>query len=334
MILAGDIGATNTRLALFERSANKFRAVAEEKFSSPAFPSLGAIVERFLSGKQQPIESACFGVPGPVTNGVAKITNLPWTVEAVEIERLLRLKSTGLINDLTANAYGLSELSDADFVTLNEGKRAAGNAAIISAGTGLGQAGMFFDDKTGRLRPFGTEGGHADFAPRNEIETELLRYLQRKFGRVSVERAVSGQGIDNIYDFLRDTRREEEPPWLAEEMAFALDKAAVIGKNANSGKAPICERTMQIFVALYGAEAGNLALKMLAVGGVFIGGGIAPKILPQLQTGAFLQSLFDKGRMRELLEAMPVRIVLNDKAALLGAAHYAFYEQQQQSART
>jgi glucokinase len=325
MILAGDIGGTNTRLALFEPTEQGFSTAAEEKFSSSAFASLAEIVQVFLSGKSASVECACFGVAGPVQGKTAKITNLTWVAETDDIADLLGHEKVGLINDLEANAYGLNELNENDFLILNEGEsNTAGNRAIISAGTGIGQAGIY--NRNGELRPFATESGHADFAPRNELEIDLLRYLLTKFERVSVERVVSGLGLQNIYDFLRDTKRAEEPSWLAEEIKNSKDVGAVISQNGLTGKSAICSQTLDIFVSLYGAEAGNMALHLLATGGVYIGGGIAPKILPKLKEKPFLESFFAKGRMRELLELITVRVILNDKAALLGAAHFAFYE--------
>jgi glucokinase len=328
MILAGDIGGTSTRLALCEQNGKNFCVVSEEKFSSAKFSGLDAIIGKFLSGKSHKIERACFGVPGPITGETIKLANLPWTVDAKNVKSLLGLQKIGLINDLEANAYGLSEFEEKDFVVLNKGeKNPFGNAAIISAGTGLGEAGLHYEEElNGKLRPFASEGGHADYAPRNDLEIALLRFLIAKFGRVSVERVVSGQGLVNIYEFLRDTRRAEEPAWLRAEIIEKGDAAATISKNGIDGKSAICELALDLFASAYGAAAGNLALKMLATGGVFLGGGIAPKILSKLQSPVFLESFIAKGRMCGLLEKIPVRVVLNDKAALLGAAHYAFYE--------
>ena len=327
MILAGDIGGTNTRLALFEKNEQGFVAIAEEKFSSQAFGDLSEIVNKFLLIQNVAVEQACFGVAGPVEGDIADITNLSWVIDATHVKQLLGHDQVSLINDLEANAYGLRELSEKDFVLLNQGDgNPTGNAAIISAGTGLGQAGLYFDPQTKSFHPFATEGGHADFAPRNDLEIELLRFLTGKFGRVSIERIVSGTGLVNIYEFLRETKREIEPDWLAEEMK-SNDAGAVISEVAMNRRAGICERCLEIFISLYGAEAGNFGLKMKATGGVFIGGGIAPKILPKLQEPAFLESFLAKGRMRPLLEKMPLKVVLNDKAALLGAAHFAFYKQ-------
>lgn len=333
MILAGDIGGTNARLALCERNGRRsFDLIAEDKYSSGEFESFAPIIEKFLDGKTGKIVAACFGVPGAVTGGAVKPANLSWTIDANEIERSFGIERVALINDLEANAYGLNELLPQDFAVLSEGtKNPGGNAAIISAGTGLGEAGLHFEAETKILRPFASEGGHADFAPRTDLEIELLRFLRAKFGRVSVERVLSGHGLQNIYEFLRDTKRAEEPVWLAQEIAATPDAAAVISKNGIVGKTRICEFALEIFTAVYGAEAGNLALKMLATGGIFLGGGIAPKILPKLREPAFIESFQAKGRMRELMQKIPVRVVLNDKAALLGAAHFAFYELANQS---
>jgi glucokinase len=327
MILAGDIGGTNTRLALFEKTEQGFLPISEETFSSSAYQSLSKIVQAFLGRKAHSVDCACFGVAGPVQGRTAKVTNLTWIADADSIGELIGHERVGLINDLEANAYGLNELNENDFLILNKGEpNPTGNRAIISAGTGLGEAGIL--NKEGELHPFATESGHADFAPRNELEIELLRYLLTKFERVSIERVVSGLGLQNIFDFLRDTKRAEEPAWLAEEIKKSSDVGAVISRNGLEGKSAICEQTLNIFVSLYGAEAGNMALRLLATGGVYIGGGIAPKILGKLKEKTFLNSFLSKGRMRELLELMPARVILNDKAALLGAAYFAHYKLQ------
>lgn len=325
MILAGDIGGTSTRLALFEKNEQGFLSLTEEKFPSSEFQNLQEIVKLFLEKNSCSVERACFGVAGPVKGKTAKLQNLPWIVDTREIEKIIETNKIGLINDLEANAYGLNELKADEFEEINKGEQIEnGNRAVVSAGTGLGQAGIF--NKNGELIPFATEGGHSDFAPRNELETELLLYLKPKFERVSAERVVSGMGLENIYEFLRDTKRAEEPLWLAEEIQAEDDYGEVISKYGMNGEVAICERALNIFVSLYGAEAGNFALKILATGGVYIGGGIAPKILPKLKEKAFFESFADKGRMRELLEQMPVSVILNDEAALLGAAHFAYYK--------
>lgn len=325
MILAGDIGGTNTRLALFEKTGQGFHSVAEKKFPSSSHKNLAEIVQIFLGENAHPVDRACFGVPGPVRGKAATLQNLPWIVDTDDLAHLLEHNRIGLINDLEANAYGLKELDENEFAVLNQGEpNPSGNYAVISAGTGLGQAGIH--NENGKLRPFATEGGHTDFAPRNEIEMDLLRYLLTKFERVSVERVVSGMGLQNIYEFLRDVKHAEEPSWLAEEIRENGDVGAVVSKCGLDGKAAICDQALDIFISLYGAAGGNLALQILATGGVYLGGGIAPKILPKLKEDKFLKSFTAKGRMRELLEKIPVRVVLNDKAALIGAAHFAFYE--------
>src|SRR5262249_30122696 len=223
--------------------------------------------------------------------------------------------------DLEAHAWGIDELGEDDFVSLNSAKPAVGNAALIAAGTGLGEAGMYWDGT--RRRVFAGEGGHADFAPRNDLEIALHQYLMRKFGHVSCERLLSGPGLKNIYDFLRDSQTEEELPWLRDEMSRTEEPAALIGNCGLNGKAQICERALDVQIAIYGAEAGNLALKMLATGGMFISGGVAAKLLPKLRGPRFLDAFTAKGRMKPLLESIPVKVIINDRVGLLGAARYA-----------
>ena len=321
MILAGDIGGTNTRLAFVEERDGHLIPLVETTFPSREHASLEAVLRKFLAANPDPISSAAFGIAGPVRNGRCDATNIPWVVDAALLAKGLGLDQTGLINDLEANAWGLGALEPTDFAVLNTGAPdARGNAAIISAGTGLGQAGLYWD---GRLhRPFASEGGHGDFAPRNELEIELLRYLLKQHQRVSTERVVSGPGLLNVYRFLRDTGRGEEPAWLAERMR-QQDPSAVISQAALRRESALCEQALDLLVTLYGAEAGNLALKMMATGGVYLGGGIAPKILPKLQDPIFLNAFTAKGRLKPLMQAMPVRVILNDQTALLGAARYA-----------
>jgi glucokinase len=233
----------------------------------------------------------------------------------------LGLKSVELINDLLANAHGIAMLEPSDFVTINEGApNASGNRALISAGTGLGEAGLIAEEK--RYQPFPSEGGHSDFGPRNELEIELLRYLIARFSRVSYERVLSGPGLFNIYQFLRDTGRGVEPASLTEELEQG-DPSAAIAKAALDGTYEICVQALDIFVSIYGAEAGNLALKLVATGGTFVGGGIAPKILAKLRGPAFMDAFKSKGRLTALLEDIPVRVITNDKTALLGAGRVA-----------
>jgi glucokinase len=242
-------------------------------------------------------------------------------VDAGHLAHELGVKTVDLLNDLEANAYGIAALEANDFVVLNHGApNASGNAAVIAAGTGLGEAGLYWDGT--QHHPFACEGGHADFAPQNELQVELLLYLRKKFGHVSWERVVSGPGLHNIYGFLRDTGRGEEPAWLVEAMR-QKDPSAVISQAGLEGRSALCAQALDLFVLLYGAEAGNLALKIMATTGVFVGGGIAPKIIRKLQGPAFMEAFAAKGRFKWLLETIPVRVILNDKTALLGAARYA-----------
>lgn len=322
MILAGDIGGTSARLAYFERKNKRLLSVAEEVKHSHDYPSLQSAVLEFKRKYSYEIDCACFGVAGPVHNRRIEAPNLPWIIDAAVLEKELSIDAVYLINDLEANAHGLFELEESDFAVLAQGVDSSeGNQAVISAGTGLGEAGLYWDGTQHHV--FAAEGGHADFAPANELQVELWSYLHKKFsGHVSWERVLSGPGQYNIYCFLRDTGKGVEEPWLSEEMKGG-DPSAVVSRNGLSGKSPICEHAVSLFVEIYGAAAGNLALKFLATGGVFIGGGIAPKILPKLKEPRFIESFCDKGRLRSLLQEIPIRVVLNDKTALLGAAHVA-----------
>lgn len=321
MILSGDIGGTLTRLAFFEVADRRLRLVAKKIYPSREYTSLTELVTRFVTEYGHPADHAGFGVPGPVREGHAKITNLPWLVDATELARALRLPETGLINDLEATAHGLAALGANDFAILNEGlPDATGNAAVIAAGTGLGEAGLYWDGT--RHHPFASEGGHADFAPRNDLEMELLRHLLTKYEHVSCERVLSGPGLHNIYLFLRDTGRGKESPQLADAMR-RRDPPTVISQAALEGGSGLCQEALDLFIALYGAEAGNLALKVMATGGVYLGGGIAPGIIQKLRGTRFMEAFTAKGRMKRLLERIPVRVIVNPDAPLLGAALYA-----------
>jgi glucokinase len=328
MILAGDVGGTKVHLALYDFAAGKLQAVRDHKFPAHDFASLDAVVTSFLGSsegaKTAPgdIAAACFGCPGPVRNGRIQLTNLPWTLDQKELAKSLAIEHIFLINDLEANGYGIPELAPQSIFTLHEGDPAAvGHRGLIAAGTGLGQALLIWDGKT--HRPIPSEGGHCDFAARTDREIALLQYLRKTLnGRVSWERVVSGIGIKNVYAYLRDVEKMEEPAWLRDEIA-ASDPNAVIGRCAEDGSSPLCFDTIQIFAAAYGAEAGNIALKVLAAGGMYLGGGIAPKMLKTLQSGGFMQAFLDKGRLSPVLESMPVRVILDDACALLGAAAYA-----------
>jgi glucokinase len=324
MILAGDIGGTNTRLALFTRQGERPEAVAEDTFTSREHPHLTTIVKKFLSSRNVPIEIACFGVAGPVQQGRTQATNLPWLVDAQRLERELHIHTVHLLNDLEANAYGIALLPTEDLVVLNQGApNASGNAAVIAAGTGLGEAGLYWDGR--RHHPFACEGGHSSFAPTDHLQLELLSYLMRDLSHVSWERVVSGPGLLSIYQFLRETGRGEEPAWLAAEMQ-GDDPSAVISEAALAGTNALCEQALDLFVSLYGAEAGNVALKIMATGGVYVGGGIAPKIIKKLMEPHFMKAFVAKGRLQPLVQDIPVRVIMNDKAALLGAARFAMLQ--------
>ena len=321
MILAGDIGGTNTRLAYFDVEDETPKLVSVTVFPSRKYAALEQIVGEFVSARKLPISGACFGVAGPVKHGRAVTSNLAWEVDARLLAYQLDLATVHLVNDLEANAYGIALLHHDDFVVLNPGEaNSVGNAALISAGTGLGEAGLHW--LRNGYRPFASEGGHADFAPRNEVEIELLLYLLKRFKRVSYERVLSGPGLFNIYQFLRDTGRARETPSLAEELRVA-DPAPVITASGLEGRDEICVRALEMFIALYGAEAGNLTLKLMATGGLYVGGGIAPKIIQKLKEPIFWTGFTTKGRLSPLLEATPVRVIMNDQTALWGAARVA-----------
>jgi glucokinase len=322
MILAGDIGGTNSRLAFFEGTPDRLTPVNIEIFPSRGSSGLAEIVRKYLAAHPGPVDGVCFGLPGAVVKGRVEATNLPWVVDAQQLAADIGVPSVTLINDLFANAQGISLLDESDLVVLNPGvPNPNGNRALISAGTGLGEAGLFADGR-GNYFPFPSEGGHVDFAPRNEIEADLLRYLMSRFDHVSYERVLSGPGLHNIYQFLRDTGRGEEPGWLTEQLAQG-DPSAAISKSALEGTSSICVQALDIFVSLYGAEAGNLALKMLATGGMYVGGGIAPRIVRKLSSSAFMKAFTAKGRIGALLRDIPVRVITNDKTALLGAGRMA-----------
>jgi len=316
VILAGDIGGTHTRLALFKNEIK----IIERKFLSRNYPGLENIITEFLLIHKESISTACFGVAGPVKEGKVKATNLPWVVDASLLSQKLKIAAVFLLNDLEANTYGLKKLEKDQLFLIQKGNPdQKGNQALISAGTGLGQAGLFWD---GRVHhPFACEGGHTDFAPRNELEVELFWYLKNQLEHVSYERVVSGPGLLSLYRFLIETKREKTPSSLKAAME-GNDPSSVISKWALENKDPGCVRALDWFVSLYGAEAGNLALKLLSLGGLYIGGGIAPHIKERLKNGPFLSSFADKGRFKEVLESIPIWVILNDDTALLGAASY------------
>ncbi len=341
MILAGDIGGTKTLLGLFDWITERVDAVRTQSFVSADYQSLDEIVEEFLAdsstaqsteageeqepglrsdGKTGPasIAAACFGVAGPVIDNRCRTTNLPWVVDGVDLEKTFSIPRVRLLNDLEATAYGLAVLKPDEVHTLNEGvpPPSKGAIALIAAGTGLGEAILYWDGS--RYRPQASEGGHADFGPNSDIEIELLRYLRATYLHVSYERVLSGAGLHAIYEFLRDTRKNE-PTWLAERLRVG-DPAPIIAEAGLKKQAEICVQALDLFSSIYGAEAGNLALKALALDAVYVGGGIAPKILDKLKDGTFMKAFTAKGRYKRMMNQIPVRVVLNPMTALLGAA--------------
>ena len=327
MILAGDVGGTKVHLALYSFVHGRLTAVRDHKFPAHEYATLDEVVKAFLAqagDTKEEVVAACFGVPGPVRDGRLKLTNLPWTLDARLLSKSVGIEHIFLINDLEANGYGIPELGPESVFTLQAGDPSSvGHRGLVSAGTGLGEALLILDPKTQRHVPLPSEGGHCDYAPRTDRDIAMLNYLRRTLkGRVSFERVVSGIGIKNVYAFLRDDQKMDEPSWLRERMA-SEDPNAVIGQCAENGSSEICFETLQIFAAAFGAEAGNVALKVLAMGGMYLGGGIAPKILKTMQNGEFTKAFLDKGRLSPLLEVLPVQIILDETCALLGAAAFA-----------
>ncbi|HMS82971.1 MAG TPA: glucokinase [Nitrospira sp.] len=347
MILAGDIGGTKTNLALYDWTTNRVEPIRLESFHSGDYKSLEEILVEFLTAPKalsphalleaddkiedektakspsEPVKltAACFGIAGPVIDNHSETTNLPWVVDGPSIAKQFGILRVQLLNDLEATAYGILSLRSDELEVLNVGnppkKRQA--LALIAAGTGLGEAILFWDGKT--YRPMPSEGGHADFAPNNDQEIDLLRYLRSQYLHVSYERILSGPGLHAVYEFLRDTKKNE-PTWLMEKIK-AGNPAAEIAQAGLQGQAEIAKQALELFASIYGAEAGNLALKALSLDGVYVGGGIAPKLIAKLQDGTFMKGFLNKGRYKKLLSNMPVKVIMNQQTALLGAASVA-----------
>jgi len=322
IILAADVGGTKTNLALFEIKNGNMISLKEEEYLTIDHDSFVKSIRNFHHNIET-IDSACFGVAGVVKKNKVTGTNFAWEIDAKTLESDLNIKRISLINDLQANAYGLSALNDLDYKVLKIGIKEKGNAAIIAPGTGLGEAGLLWDGL--QYRPYATEGGHCTFSPHSHLDTKLWEFLNFKFGHVSWERLISGQGIYNIYQFLREYRNLKEPEWLAEKIKNE-DPPVAISIAATLKKDPICIETLQLFLKYLSIESAQLALKTKATGGIYIGGGIVPKILGLIDKEEFYRHFIDFGRMENLLKSIPVKIVLNDKTPLMGAAYYAAME--------
>lgn len=320
MILAGDIGGTKSLLAFFAPGDGPRNARHEESLPSRKYPGLEAVLEDYLRQHRERVTLACLGVPGPVIDARCETPNIPWVVDARALGRAVGAEVV-LLNDLEATGYGIATLGPEELLTLSAGQPRAGNAALIAPGTGLGEAILFWDGR--RHRPSASEGGHASFAPQDALEVSLLEHLHKEFDHVSNDRVISGRGLRTLYDFLKGMNYAPEPDWLRAEIAAADDAAAVISRVALEGKAELCGKALDMWVAAFGAEAGNLALKALAVAGVYLGGGIVPKILPKLKDGTFLTAFQKKGRLATVVGHMPVQVILNAKVALYGAARFA-----------
>jgi glucokinase len=324
VILAGDIGGTHARLGLFEVQGTRPMLLTERNYPSREFTGLEEVLRRFLDELRPTITGAAFGVAGPVHDGQVRTPNLPWQVDGRSLASLLGIPQVTLMNDLAALAAGIQLLGPEDLAVLNPGTDVDGNRAVVAAGTGLGVAGLLWDGR--RYQAFASEGGHADFAPRSALEAEMMLHLSKRFGRVSGERIVSGAGLVNIYQFLRDTGRGEEPGWLRQRM-FDEDPAKVISIAGMDRSSPLCAQALDLFTIAYGAVAGNIGLLFLATGGVFLAGGIAPRVLARLQDPSLFRAAFtDKGRLRTVVEQIPVRVVLDDRVGLKGAAQVATFE--------
>lgn len=331
MILAGDVGGTKTNLAIFSAENGPRAPLVEKSLPSGGYPSLEALITDFFSQTDHSVQGASLGVAGPVVQGRATITNLPWVIEEENLKKEFDLSSVRLLNDLVAVANAVPFLEADDVHVLNQGQPVEGGAiAVIAPGTGLGEAFLTWDGTRYQAHP--SEGGHVDFGPTDELESGLLEYMRGRFDHISYERVCSGLGIPNIYDYLKKRGVAEEPDWLAREFSQADDRTPIIAQSAMDEErtCELCVATMDMFLRILGAEAGNLALKVLATGGVFLGGGIPPRILPALERPIFRTSFLDKGRFRDLLQPMPIKVILNPKAALLGAACYGLEKEDSQ----
>lgn len=324
MILAGDIGGTKTNLALYNLENDELKIVSQKQYASKDYASFMDLIKDFKDENRiDNIEALCLGIAGPIIDERCRTTNLPWDIRAKDLKKEFEINSVKLLNDLESTAYGMLYLKDDEFIDLNPtGREAKGNIAVIAAGTGLGEAILHYDGES--YTPIGTEGGHTDFASISAQQDELLMWLRRRYpGHVSYERVVSGVGIYTLYEFLCETNFAPQPQAMM-NIPDGMDKSAMVSRCALEQNDPLCMETLRLFAEIYAAEAGNLALKSMSLGGVYIGGGIAPKILPIIKSEYFLNAFLSKGRFEELLRGMKLKVSLNQETALLGAARYAF----------
>ncbi len=320
-VIAADVGGTKTHLALFEMKDHELTLIRDANYASQKYPSFGTIVKDFQKGNHT-TNRLSIGFAGPVLKNSAQATNLSWMINTQHLSDELNIAQVHLLNDLEASAYGLAAIGENDLITLEKGNsERKGNAAIISPGTGLGEAGLFWDGK--QFHPFATEGGHTDFGAREEIDVALFKYLRKKYGHVSWERVASGMGIFEIYNFLLQYRKTSELPWMKEKIA-EVSPAAAVSFGAKNG-CGISEETFRLFWRYLAEEAANLALTLKATGGLYIGGGIAPKNLDMFNQKIFMNYFYEAGRLRPMLEEVPVHIIINEKTALMGAALYGFF---------
>lgn len=318
-ILAADVGGTKTNLALFKIKDKQLILLKEKSFHTKDYKSFVEMIPVFINEMSIKLDGMCLGVAGPVVNGKVKGTNFPWQLDSAEISKELQIDSVSIINDMEANAYGLAALEEKDLVVINKGLNIHGNIAMISPGTGLGEVGLYWDGS--HYHPFASEGGHCDFSPRNTLEIALWKYMHQKYDHVSWERLVSGPGILDIYQFLIQYRNQKEPEWIKQAF-LTKNPAAVITNAAMEDKDSICRETFDLFIKFLATESAQLALKMKATGGIFIGGGIIPKIINDMDNTVFNRNFVRSGRLNPLLEMVPVKAILNEKTPLLGAAYY------------